>query len=118
LRQAICALSWLAAVEGAFCAGPVGTTVQCVFADGRAYSFGPGRDRCWDPINARTLHPRTALACANPRDDGSVRVTFVYSEANHPDCDDGRPATETEVLPALPQLGSNERKFFLSGQTR
>ena len=93
----------------------VTATVQCAFATGRPATFGAGRDRCWDPVNGRTMVPRSALACAVERDDGSLSsVEFVFSEAEKPECIKGRPATPIQYNAALARLGTKERALFLS----
>lgn len=93
----------------------VTATVQCVFETGRPAPFGAGRDRCWDPVNGRTMVPKSSLACAIEHDDGTLgSVEFVFSEAEKPDCIKGRPATPSQYNAALPHLGTKERALFLS----
>ena len=93
----------------------VTATVQCAFSTGRPATFGAGRDRCWDPVNGRTMVPKSTLACAIERDDGSLSgVEFVFSEGDKPDCIKGRPATPSQYNSALPHLGTKERALFLS----
>lgn len=93
----------------------VTASVQCAFATGRPATFGAGRDRCWDPVNGRTMVPKSALACAIEHDDGSLgSVEFVFSEAEKPDCIKGRPATPSQYNAVLPHLGTKERALFLS----
>jgi hypothetical protein len=96
-------------------AGPTGTSVQCVFADGRVHSFGPGRDRCWDPINGRTLVPRTVLACSVPREgDPAPQIIFLFSEHEQPACERGRRASAAEIQSTLQQLGAQERAMVVA----
>jgi len=88
--------------------------VQCGFASGRAFPFTAGRDRCWEPINGKTMVPKSTLACAVQRSDGVLNVTFHFSESAKPECDNGKPATKEQYGRALPLLGKKEREFFLS----
>ena len=88
--------------------------VQCGFASGRDFPYSAGRDRCWEAINGKTLAPKTAIACAVQRSDGTLSVTFHFSELPNPECDNGKAATKEQYSRALPLLGPQERAFFLS----
>jgi len=88
--------------------------VQCGFASGSAFPFTAGRDRCWEPINGKTMLPKSTLACAVQRSDGMLSVTFHFSESAKLECDNGKPATREQYGRALPILGKKEREFFLS----
>ena len=100
----------LSAGSTALYGGPTGTSVACVFPDGRTHLFGPGRDRCWEAINGRTLMPRAVVACAEPREgDPTPKVTYLFAEMALSTCERGRPASVGEIQPTLQQLGPNER---------
>lgn len=108
-------LTLLAATEACGRDNRVTATVQCAFATGRPATFGAGRDRCWDPVNGRTMVPKSSVACAIERDDGSLgSVEFVFSEAETSACIKGAPATANQYNAALAYLGPKERALFLS----
>ena len=88
--------------------------VECGFSGGGYFPFTAGRDRCWSPINGKTLALKTVIACAVQRSDGTLAVTFHFSELAKPACDSGKPATKDQYTKALPLLGAKERAFVLS----
>ena len=92
----------------------VRASVECEFAGNHAFPFSAGRDRCWDTINGKTLVPRTVIACAVQRSDGTLSVSFHFSELPKPECDNGKVASKEQYSRAAPLLGQKERSFFLS----
>ena len=92
----------------------VSARVECAPADKGYFAFSAGKDRCWEPINGKVMVPKAVLACAVKRSDGSLNVTFHFSEAPAPECDNGKVATREQAAQALPLLGPKERAFFSS----
>lgn len=88
--------------------------VECGFASGGYFPFTAGKDKCWSPINGKTLAPKTVIACAVQRSDGTLALTFHFSELSKPVCDSGKPATKDQYTKALPLLGPKERAFVQS----
>jgi hypothetical protein len=77
---------------------------------GKGYTpFSAGRDRCWEPINGRSITPKRVGACAVKRSDGSLSVTFMFAETDTPECDNRHVASREEWTRALPLLGDKER---------
>ena len=107
-------LPWLLQPFTAHAADPVVRAgVECALAGKGYFPFTAGRDRCWEPINGRQMTPKTVIACAVQRSDGSLTVRFHFSESPNPECDNGTIATREQYTRALPLLGEKERTFFL-----
>jgi hypothetical protein len=85
--------------------------VQCGLASGRSFSFAAGRDRCWEPINGKTLVIASVSACAVRTTTGILEVTFKFSEIAAVDCPERETASFDQARSALAQLGPHEREF-------
>jgi len=117
VRPIACALLLLGIAQGARAAvAPPEANVQCAFAPGGGtFYLGAGHDRCWGPINGKTMAPKFMLACAVKREDGSLgSVSFIFSEVAVSECNNGQPATKDQYTKLLPELSAKERAFFLS----
>jgi hypothetical protein len=86
--------------------------VECGFASGAYVPFSAGRDRCWSPVNGKTLALKAVVACAVQRSDGTLAVTFHFSELPKPVCDNGKVATKEQYSRALSLLGQRSERSF------
>lgn len=90
--------------------------VLCQMSAQSAFPFGAGTDRCFQPINGKTLVPTAVAACFIQGND-YTRVTFVFSAVPSPQCGGlaayGNPATKAQYEPGLAALAAKERAFVL-----
>lgn len=109
------ALALLASYSAVVVAEPanVRARVQCTLASGRSFPFAAGRDRCWEPINGKTLTITSVAVCADQTTAGILEVTFRFSEVAGAQCPERETATSDQIRGAIQQLGPQERAFVL-----